>query len=156
LQSAFSGHRLPDLRQKNQKKFQIPYNQLAKIMITFNRNYFGLTILIFTIEVLIALFVHDDFIRPYFGDVLVVILMYCFIKSFLNLPVFSVAVFVLAFAFLIEILQGCNIVTKIGLEKSKLANVVLGNSFSRIDFLTYIVGFLIIIVTENRLAKKVH
>ncbi len=112
--------------------------------------------MIFTIEVLIALFVHDDFIRPYFGDVLVVILMYCFIKSFLNLPVFSVAVFVLAFAFLIEILQGCNIVTKIGLEKSKLANVVLGNSFSWIDFLTYIVGFLIIIVTENRLAKKVH
>lgn len=125
-------------------------------MITFNRKYFGLTMLIFTIEVLIALFVHDDFIRPYFGDVLVVILMYCFIKSYLNLPVFSVALFVLAFAFLIEILQGCNIVTKIGLEKSKLANVVLGNSFSWIDFLTYIVGFLIIIVTENRLAKKVR
>lgn len=125
-------------------------------MITFNRNYFGLTILIFTIEVLIALFVHDAFIRPYFGDVLVVILMYCFIKSFVSLPVFSVALSVLAFAFLIEILQGCNIVTKIGLGKSKLANVVLGNSFSWMDFITYSAGFLIIIVTENRLAKKVR
>lgn len=125
-------------------------------MITFNRNYFGLTILIFTIEVLIALFVHDAFIRPYFGDVLVVILMYCFIKSFVSLPVFSVALSVLAFAFLIEILQGCNIVTKIGLGKSKLANVVIGNSFSWMDFITYSAGFLIIIVTENRLAKKVR
>lgn len=125
-------------------------------MLQFNINYFGLTILLFFTEVLIALFVHDDFIRPYFGDVLVVILMYCFFKSFMNLPVLPVALFVLAFAFLIEILQGFNIVAKIGLEKSKLANVVLGNSFSWVDFLTYIVGFLIIIVMENRLAKKVR
>lgn len=123
-------------------------------MLKFNIKYFGLAIIFFVIEVLIALFVHDDFIRPYVGDVLVVILMYCFFKSFLNLPVFTLALFVLSFAFLIEILQGFNIVEKIGLEKSKLANVVLGNSFSWIDFLTYIVGFLIIIVTENMLTKK--
>lgn len=125
-------------------------------MLKFNLNYFGLAIIFFVMEVLIALFVHDDFIRPYFGDVLVVILMYCFFKSFLNLPVFALALFVLSFAFLIEILQGFNIVAKIGLEKSKLANVVLGNSFSWIDFLTYIVGFLVIIVTENIPAKKVQ
>ena len=123
-------------------------------MLKFNIKYFGLAIIFFVIEVLIALFVHDDFIRPYVGDVLVVILMYCFFKSFLNLPVFTLALFVLSFAFFIEILQGINIVAKIGLEKSKLANVVLGNSFSWIDFLTYIVGFLIIIVTENMLTKK--
>ncbi|MET0760628.1 MAG: DUF2809 domain-containing protein [Flavobacterium sp.] len=125
-------------------------------MLQFNINYFSLTIILFFTEVLIALFVHDAFVRPYIGDILVVILMFCFCKSFLNLPVFTVALAVLAFAFLIEILQGFNIVAKIGLEKSKLANVVLGNSFSWIDFLTYIVGFLIIIVTENRLAKKVR
>ena len=123
-------------------------------MLKFNIKYFGLAIIFFVIEVLIALFVHDDFIRPYVGDVLVVILMYCFFKSFLNLPVFTLALFVLSFAFFIEILQGFNIVAKIGLEKSKLANVVLGNSFSWIDFLTYIVGFLVIIVTENMLTKK--
>ena len=123
-------------------------------MLKFNIKYFGLAIIFFVIEVLIALFVHDDFIRPYVGDVLVVFLMYCFFKSFLNLPVFTLALFVLSFAFFIEILQGFNIVAKIGLEKSKLANVVLGNSFSWIDFLTYIVGFLVIIVTENMLTKK--
>lgn len=123
-------------------------------MLKFNIKYFGLAIIFFVIEVLIALFVHDDFIRPYFGDVLVVILIYCFFKSFLNLPVFTIAIFVLSFAFFIEILQGFNIVAKIGLENSKLANVVLGNSFSWIDFLTYIVGFLVIIGMENMLTKK--
>lgn len=123
-------------------------------MLQFNINYFGLAIILFFTEVLIALFVHDAFIRPYIGDILVVILMYCFCKSFVNLPVLPVALFVLSLAFIIEILQGFNIVAKIGLEKSKLANVVLGNSFSWIDFLTYIIGFLIIIFMENRLAKK--
>jgi len=29
------------------------------------------------IEILIALFVHDEFIRPYVGDALVVIVLYC-------------------------------------------------------------------------------
>lgn len=123
-------------------------------MIRFNFKYFGLTIIFFVIEVLIALYIHDALIRPYFGDVLVVILMYCFFKSFLNLRILTAALFVLSLAFLIEILQEFNIVAKIGLEKSKLANVVLGNSFSWVDFLCYIVGFLIIIVTENMLTKK--
>ena len=42
-------------------------------MLRFNKTYFLLTILLFCTEVIIALFVHDNFIRPYFGDVLVVI-----------------------------------------------------------------------------------
>ena len=32
---------------------------------------------LFVVETLIALFVRDAFIRPYMGDVLVVILIYC-------------------------------------------------------------------------------
>ena len=42
-------------------------------MIRFNKHYFGLAVIILLVEVLIALYVHDDFIRPYLGDVLVVI-----------------------------------------------------------------------------------
>src|SRR6478736_5037468 len=115
-------------------------------MLTFNKNYFGFTILIFLAEVLIALFVNDNFIRPYLGDVLVVILMYCFIKSFFKLPVLPIAVSVLIFSFIIEFLQYLNIVEKLHLENSKIARTVLGTSFSWIDLLTYIVGFSIIIL----------
>ena len=32
------------------------------------------------IEILIGAFVHDAFVRPYVGDVLVVILIYCLIR----------------------------------------------------------------------------
>ncbi len=38
----------------------------------FNKSYAALTLILFTVEVVIALFVHDHIIRPYLGDVLVV------------------------------------------------------------------------------------
>jgi len=123
-------------------------------MITFNKSYFGFTILFFLIEVLIALFVHDSFIRPYLGDVLVVILIYCFLKSFLKLPVLTAAVYVLIFSFVIEFLQFLNIVEKLSLQKSKIARTVFGTSFSWIDILTYIIGIVIVIAVEKYWLNK--
>jgi hypothetical protein len=123
-------------------------------MLTFNKNYFGLAILIFSIEILIALYVNDNFIRPYLGDVLVVILIYCFLKSFLKLPVLTSAIFVLVFAFVIEFLQFLNIVEMLGIEKSNIAKTVIGTSFSWIDLLTYIGGVVIVLVVEKYWLKK--
>ncbi len=123
-------------------------------MLTFNKNYFGFAILIFSIEVLIALYVNDSFVRPYLGDVLVVILIYCFLKSFLKLPVLTAAIFVLVFSFAIEFLQFLNIVEKLRLEKSKIARTVLGTSFSWIDLLTYVAGIAIVIAVEKYWLKK--
>jgi len=123
-------------------------------MLTFNKNYFGFAILIFFIEVLIALYINDSFVRPYLGDVLVVILIYCFLKSFLKLPVLTAAIAVLVFSFTIEFLQFLNIVEKLGLEKSKIARTVIGTSFSWIDLLTYIIGITIVLIIEKYWLKK--
>ncbi|AOW11303.1 hypothetical protein EM308_07710 [Flavobacterium gilvum] len=123
-------------------------------MLTFNKTYFIYTILIFLVEVLIALFVNDSFIRPYLGDVLVVILVYCFIKSFLKLPVLPVAIFVLIFSFTVEFLQLFNIVEKLHLEQSKIARIVIGTSFSWIDLLTYIIGVAIVLLVEKYWLKN--
>jgi hypothetical protein len=123
-------------------------------MLTFNKNYFALFILIFAIEVLIALFVRDNFVRPYLGDCLVVILIYCFLKSFLRLPVFSLAMFVLAFSFTIEFLQYIRIVEKLNLEKSEFAKTVMGTSFAWLDLLAYLVGIALILVVESILLRK--
>lgn len=118
-------------------------------MLTFNKNYFGFAFLLFFIEVLIALYVHDPFVRPYLGDVLVVILMYSFLKSFLQLPVVSIALFVLAFSFVIEWLQYLKVVETLGLENSKIARTILGTSFSWIDVLTYVIGIAIVLIAEK-------
>ena len=74
-------------------------------MFSFNPKYFLLTILLFVTEVLIAVYLHDGFIRPYFGDFLVVILIYCFVKSFANIPVIKTAVGVLLFSYFVEMTQ---------------------------------------------------
>lgn len=123
-------------------------------MITFNKNYFGSAVLIFTIETLIAIYVHDNFVRPYLGDVLVVILIYCFLKSFFKLPVLITALVVLAFSFVIEFLQFLNIVEKLGLKKSIIARTVIGTSFAWIDLLTYIAGIAIVLIAEKYWLKK--
>jgi Protein of unknown function (DUF2809) len=124
-------------------------------MLAFNKNYFGLAVLIFIIEILIALFVRDGFVRPYLGDVLVVILIYCFVKSFLPLPVFPVAILVMAFSFTIEFLQYIHIVDKLGLRKSTLAKTVIGTSFAWNDILAYVAGIAIILLVEKYRPKKI-
>ncbi len=123
-------------------------------MLTFNKRYFALTILLFVVEVLIALFVRDRFVRPYVGDVLVVMLIYCFVKTFMNLPITSVAIFVLVFALTIEFLQYIHIVERLGLEKSALARTVIGTSFAWADIVAYIAGFVLIVVTETYREKN--
>lgn len=124
-------------------------------MFQFNRNYFILTILLFLTEVAIAMYVHDDFIRPYFGDFLVVILLYFFVKSFVKVSVLIAASLVLVFSFTIEIAQYFNMVEKLGLQHSKIARVVLGNSFAWMDFLAYVLGILTVIGIETlRLKRK--
>lgn len=123
-------------------------------MFRFHKTYFILTITLFITEVLITLYVHDSFIRPYFGDVLVVILIYCFVKSFLKVPVLPLAISVLLFAFTIETLQYFDIVKKLGLEHSKLANVVIGNSFAWADMWCYVAGITATLTAEYLRPQK--
>jgi nitrogen fixation/metabolism regulation signal transduction histidine kinase len=64
----------------------------------FRRKYFYLTLILLLIEIFIGVYVRDSFVRPFLGDVLVVILVYCFIQSFRKIqPVKAMAgVFVFA------------------------------------------------------------
>ena len=48
----------------------------------FDKYYFFAALLLFLVELVIALYVKDNFVRPYLGDLLVVILIYCCLKSF--------------------------------------------------------------------------
>ena len=123
-------------------------------MLTFSKKYLVVTILIFLTEVLIALFVKDNFVRPYVGDVLVVILIYCFVRSFLKAPILPLAISVLVFSFIIEILQYIKIVEKLGLGKSEFARTVMGTSFAWLDLLAYVIGIAIILVVEKYLLRK--
>ncbi|WP_346318905.1 DUF2809 domain-containing protein [Chitinophaga sp. YIM B06452] len=121
----------------------------------FNRWYFILTVLLFVTEVLIAAYLHDEFIRPYAGDFLVVILIYCFVRSFIQAPAVPVAVAVLLFSYLVEGLQYLDMVKHLGLEHSRITNIVLGNYFTWADILAYTLGTAFVILVEKlRTARK--
>ena len=97
---------------------------------------------------MIAIYLHDAIIRPYGGNFLVVILIYCFVKSFLNTPVFPTALAVLLFSYAIETLQYFNLVDLLGLEKSTIARTVIGTSFAWTDLLAYTLGVLLVLIVE--------
>ena len=125
-----------------------------KSLLKFNGFYFALTIVIFGIEVLIAKFAHDQIIRTYIGDLLVVILIYCFVKSFFDTPVFKTAIYVLIFSYLIEFLQYCHIINKIGLQDSKIARTIMGTAFEWTDMIAYTCGIILVLYFENVLLEK--
>ena len=122
--------------------------------LTFNKKYFFLFLVLFIVEVIIAVFVRDKFVRPYAGDFLVVILIYCFLKSFLEISDYKAAGVVFAFACLIEGLQALNFVKFLGIENNKLASVVLGNYFEWADILLYFLGVITVLLIENLRKKK--
>ena len=115
-------------------------------------------IILFLTEVYIALYVHDDFIRPYIGDVLVTALICCFCRIFFPKDVKLLPLYVLIFSFLVETSQYFNLVTILGLQNNALACVVIGTSFSHIDLICYAVGILLFWAAEKAaiLLSKPH
>ncbi len=121
--------------------------------------YIALFIVLFAIEVIIATYIHDNFIRPYLGDTIVIVLIYAFVMGFFSVghtlsSKIRVAFYVLLFAFIIEGLQASSFIYKIGLGDQKWAQVILGTSFSWWDMLAYIAGFIAIVSVEWLLDKK--
>ncbi len=123
-------------------------------MLTFNLRFFLLSILFFVTEVLIALYVKDNFFRPYVGDYLVVMLIYSAVRTFIKANPVKIAIAVLLFAYLIEILQYFRIVDRLGLSGNPVAKTVIGYGFEWWDMLAYTLGVLTILVVENRFKYK--
>ncbi|HEX8270441.1 MAG TPA: DUF2809 domain-containing protein [Flavobacterium sp.] len=115
----------------------------------FELKYFIAAIAFFVIEVCIALYVFDDFVRPYLGDVLVVVLLYCAIKAVFRISYNIALLYVLLFAIFVEFLQYINFVEQVELQEYKLARVVIGTSFSWIDIFCYTLGILAVFAVEK-------
>ncbi|NIK92331.1 DUF2809 domain-containing protein [Mangrovimonas sp. CR14] len=121
--------------------------------LTFNLKYFMAFLVLFITEALIAYFLKSGFIRHTFGDFLIVILMYCFLKSFLIIAPKKAAFLVLVISFTIEILQYFNLNHFLGLQDSHLAKLILGSTFQWSDLLAYCLGVLFVLILESLSTK---
>lgn len=111
----------------------------------FNLKYLFLTLFIILIEVLIATKLAGIFfVRAYLGDVIVVILLYTLVKSFIRINNEKLIFGVFIFSCLVEFAQYFKVAEKLGFRPGSLMYIIIGNSFSWIDILCYAAGGLIL------------
>lgn len=119
----------------------------------FNTYYFTAFCALLLIEIAIALYIKGGFIRHTVGDFLVVALLYCFVKSFLNIKPLPLAITVLLFSFCIEFLQLANLLEYLKLRDNKFIAIVFGTSFSVQDLIAYTFGALAIWSIDTKIIK---
>jgi hypothetical protein len=119
-----------------------------------NPTYLIISLLLFLTEALIAIYLKTGFIRHTFGDFLVVILIYCFFKSFLVVNSFKLAISVLLFALFIEVLQLFNFLSLLNLENNKTAKLILGSTFQVSDLIAYTLGIISVLLLDLKLKKR--
>lgn len=105
-------------------------------------------------EVIIALFVHGNFVRSYVGDLLVTVLLCAFCRIFIPTKLKVLPIFVFIFSVMVEFAQYIDIVKLLGLENSNFLSVLIGRSFSVIDIICYGLGCLLFFVLDFFLIKK--
>ena len=118
--------------------------------------YALLFLVLLTTEVCIALFVHDDFVRPYLGDVLVTVLICTFARIFFSKSVRMLPLYVFLLAVAVEIGQHFDMVKILGLENNRFFSVLLGTTFSVYDLLCYGIGCVLFtgidyLINHNRI-----
>lgn len=116
----------------------------------FHKNYALLFLIFLLIEVAIATYFKTGFIRYTLGDYLVVMLLYCFIKSVINIKPIQTSIIVLCIAYCIEVLQFFNLLQLLGLESNTLAKLILGSTFHFEDIIAYTLGILTILFVEHK------
>ena len=115
------------------------------------------TVLFFVLlicEIYIALFVKDNFIRPFGGDILVTILLCCLVRFFKPVGVKLLPLYIFVFSACVEILQYFDYVKILGLEGNKFFSVLMGTSFSCYDIVCYAAGCIVFFIFEKVLMKS--
>mgnify|MGYP000327236397 CR=1 FL=1 len=120
----------------------------AKVGRTLRPGYLAVAVGLFLVEVCIALFVDDGFVRPYLGDVLAVMLVYASLRAVLSLSIIGGVVASLAIAFAIEFSQLVGVLDLLGLEGITVARVVLGTAFEWLELVAYVAGAAVVVLVE--------
>ena len=127
----------------------------AEVVMQKKRIGYGVATLgIFLLELFIALFVRDAFIRPYVGDMLVVVLVYTCVRVLFPEKPRLLPLYVFLFAAGVEALQGMGIVELLGLQDNRFFSILIGTTFDWKDIVCYGVGCLLLGVWEVWLGRK--
>lgn len=118
--------------------------KLKTIRIRYAIIFFVLSV----IEVLIALYVHDTIIRPYIGDVLIVVVLYMGIRVLIPEKLKLLPLYIFLFASVVECLQLVNFIQIINVEKNTILGIMIGSVFDIKDIGCYGVGCILLGIYE--------
>ncbi len=105
----------------------------------------ALFIVLLGLEILIAVFVNDSFVRPYVGDVLAIACVYFFLRiifvkaRYLSIPV-------TLFAFCVELVQ----ITNLSEILPKPLDIIMGGTFDFADLLCYLAGGAVCFLVDKK------
>ena len=108
------------------------------------------------VEMGIALFVNDAFVRPYVGDMLVTLLLCCLCRVIIPDKVRLLPVYVFVFAACVEIGQYFDVVALLGLADNRIISIALGRTFSWMDIVCYAVGCVAAFLLDQIIIKKTN
>ena len=110
-------------------------------------------VILLAVEIVIGLYVHDSFVRPYLGDTLVVMLIWCVLRIIFptGKPWLSAAVFL--FAVLVETTQIFPLCELLGVD-NRLLRTLMGTSFAWGDIVAYLAGCLVTAAGDLILTKR--
>ena len=95
--------------------------------------YIIASVVLLSVEIVIGLFVHDTFVRPYIGDVLVTVLLCCLGRIvFLYWRFLPLAV--LIFSVSVELLQLAELDELLGIQGS-VFGIIIGSTFDIADII---------------------
>ena len=109
--------------------------------------YLFIFVLLLLTEILIGTFLKGGFIRAYGGDILVLPLLYAFLRIlFPRSENFTVRVLpfgLFIFGVLVEALQGAHIADRLHIT-SRVIRIIIGSTFDFLDIACYFAGMLLI------------
>lgn len=111
-------------------------------------------LMLLVVEVIIALYVHDAFIRPYIGDALVVVVLYAACRVLQPDGVVLLPFYIFMFAALVEGMQFFSLVQRLGVEDNAFLRILIGSVFDLKDIACYAVGCIILGVYEWKIKGR--
>jgi hypothetical protein len=118
-------------------------------------NYLVIAAALFVVEVAIARgYISGAFVRNSVGDILVIPLLYFFLRGVTKATPLVALIIGLAAGLTAEVLQYLHLADLLGFKKGSLPYIVLGNTFSILDLLMYSIGGVLAAGLDVRAFQK--
>ena len=109
--------------------------------------YAAVFAVLFAVEIIIGLYVRDQFVRPYIGDMLVVVLLWALVRMIIPFRAVWLSGAIYVFAVLVELSQMIPLVDFLEIE-NRLIRVLMGTSFAVGDLFAYAAGCIVTAIVD--------